>query len=264
MRAVPFAVRLATVMVAVVLAAAALTVTLDYLKFRRVMQAQENDVYMFMATDLATTIEDSMNLGLPLAALATTEQLIQRRRAAERGTLGITVVDANGTVLFDTDRFRVGQRAPADWLGAAGTERRWTETLPDAYVVGVRIMSSFGQPAGAVVVRYDRVPLETRLTAILLAMMQAALLMVGAAVAVAVAAAVVLTRPHRLWFARAEAQIASLAPGATPVTDPPVPGSEALMVSIKATDEALRATETALIRIGTGDPAAEAELPRAA
>ncbi len=259
MSATPFAARLAAVIVAVVLAASALTVALDYLKFRRVLRSQEDQVYLFVARDLAATIEDSMNLGLPLAALQTTEQLIQRRRAVERGTLGISVFDSTGAVLFDTDRFRMGAKLPRDWSPGGGA-MDWRGDLPDAYLVGARITNNFGQSAGGVVVRYDPLTLEARMNAILLDMMRAALATLAVTAVAAVVVALWLTRGHRAWFQRATAQVTALAPGAPPYRGPPIAGSEAVMASIATTSQALDEAEEALMRLGTS----EAEQARAA
>jgi sensor histidine kinase regulating citrate/malate metabolism len=253
MSATPFAARLAAVMVAVVLAASVLTVSLDYLKFRRVLRSQEDLVYLFLANDLASTIEDSMNLGLPLAALSTTQQMIQRRRVAERGAMGISVFDSTGVVLFDTDRFRVGGRMPGEWSPHDPAVAEWRADLPDAYLVGARITNNFGQPAGGVAVRYDPAALDTRLNAILLEMMRAAMVMLAATVVAAIAVAVVLTRPHRAWFARAQAQLSALAPGAPPFRGPAVAGSEAMMQSAQQTSRALDDAEVELMRLGAGE-----------
>ena len=253
MSATPFTARLAAVIVAVVMAASALTVALDYLKFRRVLRTQEDLVYLFVANDLAGTIEDSMNLGLPLAALQTTEQLIQRRRASERGTVGITVFDSTGTVLFDTERFREGARLPANWGPPQADATQWKTDLPGAYLVGSRITNNFGQPAGGVAVRYDAVTLDARMNAILLDMVRTAMLMLVVTAAVAVPAALLLTRRQRSWFARASVQMGSLSPGAAPWRGAPVPGTEALMESVGVTTRALDEAEEALMRLGTGE-----------
>ncbi len=251
MSAIPFAARLVAVMVAVVLAASVLTVSVNYLKFRRVLRAQEDLVYHFVGNDLASTIEDSMNLGLPLAALQTTDQLIQRRRAAETGTAGITVFDAAGTVLFDTDRFRVGSRLPAFWKPLAlPPDGTWQGEIEGANLVGATIINSFGQPAGGLVVRYDPAPLEARLNVILLEMTEAAIGMVALCAALAVAAAAWLTRGHNAWFNAATAQIS--AQGGPPATSPAA-GSEALMASVRRTGDALDDAEAELIRLGSAD-----------
>lgn len=271
MSATPFAARLAAVIVSVVLAASALTVSLDYLKFRRVLRTQEDLVYLFIARDLASTIEDSLNIGLPLAALQTTEQLIQRRRAVEQGTSGISVFDSTGSVLFDTDRFRVGGKLAREWLPDDGRRLEWRADLTDAYLVGARLTNSFGQPAGGVVVRYDPIALEARMNAILLDMLRSALAMGAVAVAAAVVVAALLTQRHRAWFQRATAQVAALGPGAPPYRGPPIAGSEAVMSSIAATSRALDEAEEALMRLGTGEaeaaegfPGAEADRAHAA
>ena len=251
MNATPFAARLAAIMIAVVLAASCLTVSLDYLKFRRILRTQEDSVYLFVSADLASTIEDSMNLGLPLAALKTTERVLQRRRVAEAGTLGISVFDSTGTVLFDTDRFRVGTPLDVAWRPAQPDMAQWRGDLPGAYLVGARITNNFGQSAGGVVLRYDPAALETRMNAILLDMVRAALATLVATAVIATLVAILLTRRHNAWFARATAQIAATGPDTAHSNI--VPGSEAIMAAIARTTAELDTAEADLIRLGTGE-----------
>jgi hypothetical protein len=253
MSATPFAARLVAVMVAVVLAASALTVALDYLKFRRILRAQDDVVYLFVANELASTIEDGMNLGLPLAALQTTEELLQRRRAAEPGTIGISVFDSTGIVRFDTEPFRVGSRLAAEWSAPRPDAAEWRVELDDSYLVGARIINNFGQTAGGVAVRYDPKPLEARMNAILLGMMRTAALMMALVFSAAIVAAIVLTRRYNAWFQRATALIDATAPGAAPYRGPDVGGAEAMMASVAETTRLLDDAEAALLRLGTGE-----------
>lgn len=252
MKATPFAARLAAMMIAVVLAASALTVSLNYLKFHRVLRAQEDVVYAFVADDLAAAIEDGLNLGLPLAALQSTDLVLQRRRAAEHGTIGITVFDSTLRVLFDTDRFRIGQTLPKPWRPPTPDAKTWRSDVDGGALTALAITNTFGQLAGGVVLRYDLAPIETRMNAILLDMIRATLLMLAVTAAVAVVAAILLTRRHNAWFRRATRQIdAGLVGGST--LRKPVEGSEALMASIHRTSAELDEIEDALMQLGTED-----------
>lgn len=250
MKAPPFAARLAAMMIAVVVAASALTVSLNYLKFRRVLRAQEDVVYAFVADDLAASIEDGLNLGLPLAALQSTDIVLQRRRTAERGTLGITVFDSTSRVLFDTDHFRVGQALPEPWRPPTPDAKAWRGDVDSGAMTASAITNTFGQRAGGVVLRYDLAPIETRMNAILLDMIRAALLMLAITAAAAVGAAIMLTRRHNAWFRRATTQIDAGLAGASTV-HAPVEGSEPLMQSIQRTGAALDETGAALMQLGT-------------
>ena len=258
MSALPFAARLAVVMIAVVLTASALTVGLNTLKFRKVLRAQDDLVYSFVAADLRDTVEDSLNLGLPLAALQSTQNLIQRRRASETRILGITVFDSNDVILFDTDRFRINSKIPLEWRPEASTT--WSADLPDAILTAAAITSDFGQSAGGVVVRYDPRATDARMTAVLLSMVRAALPMLTAAAAAAALAGFALSRPYRRWLARmsAHAEMAgSGTPSAAALTahgkgeEIGKPGD--MMSAIHRTSAALGRAEHDLLRLGTED-----------
>ena len=254
MSALPFAARLAAVIVAVLLAAGTLTVTLNTLKFRKVLRAQDDLVYSFVAADLRDTVEDSLNLGLPLAALQSTQALLQRRRASENRILGITVFDANDVVLFDTDQFRIGAPLPPEWKPEAaktGGTKTWGADLPDAVITAAAITSNFGQSAGGVVVRYDPRATDARMTAVLLSMVRAALPTLAAAAVAAALASVALTRPYRRWLAQASASAETAGSGAPPASEFEAPGE--MMSAIRLTSAALDRTERDLLRLGTED-----------
>lgn len=253
MSATPFAARLGAMMIAVVLAASCLTVSLDYLKFGRVLRAQEDVVYSFVSNDLASTIEDSMNLGLPMVALQIIGPMLQHRRISEAGTLGISVFDSTGTVRFDTDQFRVGSMLPEAWRPALPNMELWKADLPDADMVGARITNNFGQTAGGVVLRYDPAALETRMNAILLVMIRSAVLMLAICAAIAIVSAVILTRWHNAWFGRATAQLRAFGSGSTAFRIAPVAGSKALMRSVESATQALDDAEQALMRLGESE-----------
>jgi sensor histidine kinase regulating citrate/malate metabolism len=205
--AIPFAARLAAVVVAVIILASVLAVVLNDLKFRQVIRRQEGQVFAFIAADLRDTIQDSMNLGLPLAMLQNTQGMIERRRQSEADVTSITVYDTRGIVLYDTDRARVGTAVPGAWRPAAATQATWSAELPAMSLVGARIVNSFGQPAGAVILGYDPHEMLARGHAILVPMRNAALLAGGFTIVVAIVIVTLLTRPLRRWFALASAEI---------------------------------------------------------
>ena len=250
MSSTPFASRLVVVMIGAVIAASALTISLNYFKTRRVLRTQEDLVYSFVANDLASTIEDSMNLGISLAMLQTTEQLIQRRRASESGTIGITVFDSTGGVLFDTDPFRVGGTLPPEWQPPDPATLQWRLEIPGAYLVGAQITNSFGQPAGGVVVRYDPAPLDTRVYAVLLDMVRAGLVAVALTAALSLIAAPLLTREMRRWLARAAAEAGNAHLAAA---DPSFVPASPLLTGIAQASRELTEAEAALTRLGMAE-----------
>jgi hypothetical protein len=258
-RSLPFTVRLATVVIAVLVLASALTVVLNDLKFRRVMHDQAQGVSEFVAVTLRSGIEDSMNLGMKLAALENTQAMLQRQQRISSDITGISVTDAQGMILFDTDPSRIGriwhpeagpvQRSRAGTsLNSSGT---WGTGLDGDSLVGARLTNSYGQYEGEVVVRASDRDIDLRAAAILRSMILAASLVTGLTSLVAVAVVYVLSREHRIWFARATAQIGQIGldDGGSDATSPDLLDFVASAAETRAALEQARAD---LVTIGAG------------
>jgi len=241
--------RLAAVVLLMVLSASALTIALNYAKFRQVMTLQERSLYAFVATDLARSIEGSLNLGLPLATLQTTQRLIDAKHEEDRAILGVTVFDARGMDIFDTERFRIGSAVPPALLPPAGAAS-WRIGRAGVLGVGERIFNSFGQSAGGVVVRYDPDRLDAVMLSVLLVMARSGVYVLCAATVIALVAVWLATRSTRRWFVDSTARLeSSIHEPVGQALDP------AFVVATRRTMGALATAERDLVEIGgAGQP----------
>ena len=250
-----FATRLSGVLAVMLLLGCGLAAGLNYLKFERMLLEQQARVLEILAGELGTTVENSLALGVRLAGVPGAQALLERSRAAEPLIGGLTIADADGVVLFDTDRQNLGTSLPKERFEALARQVSWRFRVGADYGIGAPIVNGFGQPEGAVLLRYDRRAVDERLAAALLAMVQATLLALAIAVPLGALALHIVTRRTRRWFAAVEE---AMQPGA-----PPAPLAIGLQAAIGEADGVLRDAEARLEEIAAEVPEAPPEGPQA-
>ncbi len=196
-----FASRLAVLVAAMLVIACALTAALNYLKFEKLLLGQQGRVLEIVATDLAEVFERSMNLGVRLPGVPGAQALLERRRSTDTLVGGLSVIDATGRILFDTDRQRIGEDVPPYLLPPATASGAWHVRRDGRYWIGVPIVNSFGQAEGALLLAYGREAVDARLDAILLSMARSALIGLAIAIPLGSVAIFLLARGTRRWFA---------------------------------------------------------------
>lgn len=249
-----FASRLAVLMAAMLVLACALAAALNYAKFERLLLAQQTKVLTILAEDIAEALEQSMALGMRLAAVPGAQALIDRRRARERLIDGVRIADSRGEILFDTDRQRIGL-VVAEVVQRPGGGA-WQASRPGMLLFGAPLMNSFGQQEGTVIVEYRRVELDARLEAILASMVQAALLAVFVAVPLGTVAIFLAARRARRWFAALETAL-------DPRAAAPPPEAAAFRATIAAAEAELAAVERSLETLAAAAPPPAGAEPRA-
>jgi NADH:ubiquinone oxidoreductase subunit K len=194
-------VRLSTAIVAILMSAALIAAALNFLKFSRTIEEQETRLYSFVVTDIADTLERALALGVPLSILSNAQQVIDRRKVQDPTIVRISVTASGGRrILFDTDRTEIGRRIPAEWSAPTAETPTWRATAADRFLVGARIVNTFGQTVGWVVLGYDRGVVVRKTTSILHSMLQASLVAIGLGSVIAIGAVWALCiRMRRLW-----------------------------------------------------------------
>lgn len=155
---------------AILLSSMLITAAFGYYKFEDVLSSLVRSRYSFVVFTIKQKVEDNLNLGFALRQLRKVQELIELEKAREDQILGIEIYDANGEVLFDTDRGTLGSRVPAEWLDplkAAAAAKEPVQPFAmkdeDALLVGLPLANSLGKVEGAVVLRYPEAYVEREL-----------------------------------------------------------------------------------------------------
>ncbi|WP_203072622.1 hypothetical protein [Falsiroseomonas ponticola] len=241
-----FAARLGGVIAAMLLLGCGLTAGLNYLKFERMLLAQQAKVLEILAVELGATVENSLALGVRLAGVPGAQALLERARAAEPLIGGLAIADSDGVVLFDTDRQNLGTTMPRGLFDPRAATQAWRFHDGARHGIGAPIINGFGQLEGAVLLRYGREAVNERLTSALLGMVQAGLLALAFAIPLGVIGIHLVTRQARRWFAAVEA---AMQPGAAPE-----PLATGLQQAIAEADGVLSAAERQLEAIAASLP----------
>lgn len=251
-RGTSFASRLAILLAALLVFATLFVALLNYLKFERLLLAQQARVFQAIAVDVAETFERGVNIGVRLPGVPGAQALIERAWDNDADLRRMSVVDSSWRILFDTDRARIGAEADRRLMPAPGAGARpapWHVRGDDMAWVAAPIANGFGQHEGTLLLGYTRTAVDARLDAIALAMLRPALLVIGLIVPVVVLLAFVVAAPVRRHFAALTGAVAGDA-GSAPAC--------VLEDSIRATtdilDEAERELEDLMTRVPETTP----------
>lgn len=212
-----FATRIALLLSALAVLACMLVTALNYLKFERLLLAQHQRIFATIGADLTDTFERGMMIGVRLADVPGGQSLLDRAFGRDADMRRITVADARGRILFDTERVRIGAAADPALL-PEGLARRAARAGGMDWIA-MPVVNSFGQPEGSLLLGYGRAGIADRLIAIALAMAGPGIAALLVGLPLAWLAVFLAARPTRRLFARLTALLAG---GALPADAEPV------------------------------------------
>ena len=208
-------VRLSAAIVAIVISAATLTVALNYLRFQSLLENHSAGIYQFVVSDLRSTVEAGIDLGVPLNVLTNIQTLIDRRNAQDKAIVRIAVFNESGRILFDNDRSQIGEAVPPAWRPAHAASKGWRFSHGGEWIAGAPIVNNFEKEVGGIVLRYDPDVVGRKTTSILLAMTSEAVLVNGTGALLAILGVWLLVRRTRRTLADSVRAIADASsPGA--------------------------------------------------
>lgn len=208
MRGSSFASRVALLLALLLAFACAVVAVLNYLKFERLLVAQQARVLGIIASDAAEGFERGINLGVRLPGVPGGQALVERAVLADPDLRRALVADARGRILFDTERGRIGEDLPAPLAAAAsGTALPGWRAAP--------IVNGFGQTEGALLLGHGRESIDARLDAIALGMLRPTLLVLAGAIPLVLLLTFLAARPVRRHF-DAFGQVLARGGGAAP------------------------------------------------
>lgn len=149
-------------------AALILTALLNYFKFEKAVTNVIASRFVVTVNGLQGDVENAMNLGLSLAELRDLQQLIEREERSDDQIMAIEIADTSGTILFSTDPARLETPLPEDWVRTMSRSEGgiWQESFEGNPVLGATLRNTFGQVAGAVMLRYNKSAVSARTQAV--------------------------------------------------------------------------------------------------
>lgn len=242
-------VRLSAAIVGIVIAAAILTVTLNYLKFRSLLENHSAGIYQFVVSDLRSTVEAGIDLGVPLNVLTNIQTVIDRRNAQDKTILRIAVFNQSGRIIFDTDRSRIGEAIPPAWRPAHAVSEGWRFSRGEEWIAGAPVVNNFQKEVGGIVLRYDPDVVGRKTTSILVAMTSEAVLVNGIGSLLAILGVWLLVRRTRRALADSVRAIADAsAPGSRDAN-----AADGLAAPAERTDEFAPVAQRVFARLSRGE-----------
>ncbi|MEJ0017877.1 MAG: hypothetical protein WDN25_15170 [Acetobacteraceae bacterium] len=249
MTAFPLVGRLALIMIVVTGVACGVSIALSVVTWRHMLYDEAYASCRATAADLAQVIEQNMDLGVPLAMLGNTQQLIERSRRANPSIAHIAVLDTQGVTLFDTEPWRVGDDAPREWRPRIASETVWSGTWEDTLLAGNLVRNDLRRPIGSIVVLYNADEIRAKLSTALLEMVRFGVLLLLLVIILAALLSSALLRELRRW----SRTILEAVDADGPVGRDPPPPDTPLVHALHAAKGALRRSEQELMRLGTTD-----------
>lgn len=157
--------KVSTALFGILLSTMLMTALFGYYKFEDVLSSLVRSRYSFVVFTIKQKVEDSFNLGFALRNLRQVQETIEIEKSRDEQISAIQIYDAQGEVLFDTDRGSIGARVPTAWLEplSGPANQPFGLTDEDALLVGLPLVNALGKVEGAVVLRYPVAYLQTEL-----------------------------------------------------------------------------------------------------
>ena len=148
--------KVSAVLIAVLVFTMASMALFGFYKFEDVMSQLVRSRYSFVAFTIKKKVEDSLNLGFALRQLRQIQETIELEKARDDQIQGIEIYNAQGEILFNSDRGSIGASVPESWLAQLSGAANQTFALMDeeSHVVGLPLVNNLGKVEGAVVLLY--------------------------------------------------------------------------------------------------------------
>lgn len=141
----------------VLLVALMTTAVLSYFVYDRTLSGLVNSRFEFIAKELKTKIEAGIDLGLPLGQLENIDELLRQEKDRDSSLVAISIINTDGSILFDTGVGRIGQSAPLAWAQyLSHTDLSSDEVHFGESEIGVPLFTSFGKLVGILLVSYSK------------------------------------------------------------------------------------------------------------
>jgi hypothetical protein len=133
------------------------TATLGYFIYERTLSGLVTSRFEFIAMELKRKVEAGLDLGLPLGELENVNELLRQEIFTDKALVRLSIENARGIILFDTDTSRIGTKSSSPWLDSsmqAGPKS--SDMLVREPQIEVPLVNSFGKVVGGLLVDYSK------------------------------------------------------------------------------------------------------------
>lgn len=144
--------RLAWILVVAVLAVLAATALTAGRASQRIRDDIERARGAHLLNTLKNTVDSNLAIGLTLEQMGVLQTLIEREKGGANDVLAIDVFLPDATLLYSTDRGVIGAPVGEDWVARLATDDTWQIATRGETVLGARVDTDLGTPAGGIAV----------------------------------------------------------------------------------------------------------------
>lgn len=203
--------KIAAALLLVLSTALTTTATLGYFVYERTLSTLVTSRFEFIARELKSKVEAGLDLGLPLGELENVDALLRQQRSTDDALAGLTVRNAKGVVLFDTDPARIGTLPDEPWLAAVtGAGVKPSGLYIRDSEVAVPLVNSFGKIVGGLRVAFSRSYYQEKRTGTMWDVAELTLIVLMAAGFVGLCGVLTISRPLEAAVVRLEASIRTM------------------------------------------------------
>lgn len=149
--------KIAVALLLVLVTALTTTATLGYFIYERTLQGLVTSRFEFVARELKRKVEAGLDLGLPLGELENLNELLRYEARTDEAIVGLTIQNAKGTILFDTEPSRIGSQSTNPWqIPAPGAASKIADIIVHGSEICVPLVNSFGKVVGLLQVTYSQ------------------------------------------------------------------------------------------------------------
>lgn len=242
--------KIAAALLLVLLTALTTTAIMSYLIYDRTLSGLVASRFEYFAKELKRKIEAGLDLGLPLGELDNINELLRQELLTDRALVALSVINARGVVLFDTDSAHVGRSGASDWLRPETPQTTGVVPVSETEL-GIPLFTSYGKLAGGLLVEFSKKHYDEKRSTTLRRVAEFAAVVLLMAGIVGVFGVLVITRPLDYAMIRLDAGLRAIAarvgvsPGSLPESeiDAQVAGLErtvlAAVVGLERAEDAL-------------------------
>jgi hypothetical protein len=131
---------------------------LNYFKYKSTIGNIVKSRVLLVGGGIENTLQASVMVGMQFNEIGTIPEMLRREQLSDPLLRGIDVFDAQGTIIYSSDRNREGQKVPDAWIRVAERSKttEWSAEAAEDYVAGISVKNSFDLTVGFVALRYSR------------------------------------------------------------------------------------------------------------